>query len=96
MLTGHVRCVSRWLILHAIAMLLTDYKAIVVPKNYLRVKQIQILFKNGEMLTLPNSPEAADTISSSFRQGEVESIHSTEPDLETVFMKLTGRSLVKG
>ena len=43
MLTGHVRCVSRWLILHAIAML-TDHKAI-VAKNYLRVKQIQILFK---------------------------------------------------
>ena len=65
-------------------------------RKYNELNQIQILFKNGEMLTLPNSPEAADTISSSFRQGEVESIHSTEPDLETVFMKLTGRSLVKG
>jgi len=49
MLTGHVSCVSRWLILHAIAMLLTDYKAIVVPKNYLRVKQIQILFKTAKV-----------------------------------------------
>ena len=65
-------------------------------RKFNELNQIQILFKNGEMLTLANSPEAADTISSSFRQGEVESIHSTEPDLETVFMKLTGRSLVKG
>lgn len=63
-------------------------------RKYNELNQIQILFKNGETVTLPNSPESAETISASFRKNEVESIHSTEPDLETVFMKLTGRSLI--
>ena len=38
--------------------------------------------------------ETAETIRQYLESGMVETIHSTEPNLETVFMELTGRTLV--
>ncbi len=54
---------------------------------------IEIILKNGESVTLPNNAGSAEEIASYFSEERVEAIHSSEPNLETVFMKLTGRGL---
>lgn len=54
---------------------------------------IDVRKKDGSRLTLENSASSADEIGSLFRTGDVESIHSLEPNLETVFMELTGKRL---
>ncbi len=56
--------------------------------------KIKIRFYNGESEEIGSSAEEADMIADYFRRGMVETIHSTEPDLETVFMELTGRGLM--
>ncbi len=62
-------------------------------RKYNKDNVITILGRDGKTVTLTNSPEAAEQIASFFKQGTVEAIHSSEPNLETVFMKLTGREL---
>lgn len=59
--------------------------------NYLNT--VKVLLKNGEAFELKNNKEAAEKIGACFEQELVESIHSSEPNLETVFMELTGRKL---
>ncbi len=63
-------------------------------RKYNRENSITILLKSGEGLVLTNSSNNAEKIAGYFSQGMVESIHSSEPNLETVFMELTGRGLV--
>ena len=63
-------------------------------RKYNHENTISILLKSRELLVLPNSSENAEKIAGYFSQGMVESIHSSEPNLETVFMELTGRGLV--
>jgi ABC-2 type transport system ATP-binding protein len=53
--------------------------------------KIQILLKSGETFLLQNDASSAEMISNYFKENAVESIHSSEPNLETVFMELTGR-----
>jgi ABC-2 type transport system ATP-binding protein len=53
--------------------------------------KIQILLKSGETFLLQNDASSAELISNYFKENAVESIHSSEPNLETVFMELTGR-----
>ncbi len=62
-------------------------------RKYNKENNITILGRNGDTVTFLNGPEAAEQIADYFRQGNVEAIHSSEPNLETVFMKLTGREL---
>lgn len=57
-------------------------------------KSIYILLKNGETVELPNDNTISETVANYFRQDSIESIHSSEPNLETVFINLTGRKLV--
>ena len=59
--------------------------------NYLN--KLEITLKSGEKITLDNSPEVAQTIGDHLKNGEIRSIHSTEPSLETVFIELTGKGL---
>lgn len=54
-------------------------------------KRINIHLKNGEDVVLEHSRDCAEKISFYFQNDEIETIHSTEPDLETIFMELTGR-----
>lgn len=62
-------------------------------RKYNKENIITILGRDGKTVTFLNSSEAAEGIADYFRQGNVEAIHSSEPNLETVFMKLTGREL---
>lgn len=59
--------------------------------RYNHQKQVKILLQTKEEVVLPNSRESAPRISSYFLEEQVDSIHSTEPNLETVFLELTGR-----
>jgi ABC-2 type transport system ATP-binding protein len=44
---------------------------------------------------IPHNSSSADIVSNLLKKGVVETIHSTEPNLETVFMELTGKELSK-
>lgn len=55
---------------------------------------ITILCKDKQIITVINNIENADKIYQLFRDDNVISIHSSEPTLETVFIKLTGRELI--
>jgi ABC-2 type transport system ATP-binding protein len=65
-----------------------------ICRKYNDVNSIKILLKNGEKITLPNNNHSSEQIALYFRENNVEAIHSTEPNLETVFISLTGRELV--
>lgn len=58
-----------------------------------RLRQIRMRLCDGSTVTLAVSPSSARTISDAIAAGKVETIHSSEPDLETVFMELTGSKL---
>ena len=49
--------------------------------------------KNGEDVVLGHERDSADTIANYLKNDELETIHTTEPDLETIFMELTGGKL---
>jgi ABC-2 type transport system ATP-binding protein len=55
---------------------------------------INILLNDGLEVILKNSKENSVTIKEYFDDDRVVSIHSSEPNLETVFISLTGRRLV--
>lgn len=62
-----------------------------ICRKYNHQNEIKILLKNGNEVTLQNESKAASKIQELFASEQVESIHSTEPNLETVFLELTGR-----
>lgn len=65
-----------------------------ICRRYNHRNHITLLLTSGESITLQNNRESAGAIADYFRQGMVESVHSSEPNLETVFMELTGKRLV--
>lgn len=62
-----------------------------ICRKYNHQNRIKILLKNGDEVTFQNESKAAGKIQELFASEQVESIHSTEPNLETVFLELTGR-----
>ena len=57
--------------------------------------KLSVILKTGEKRLLPlNSEENVELISNWLKNNEVLSIHSTEPNLEEIFIKVTGRELV--
>lgn len=54
-------------------------------------KKLHVHIKNGADLELAHDEEAGKLLQEYFAKGEVETIHSTEPNLETIFIELTGR-----
>lgn len=61
--------------------------------RYNHQKAIRLLLKDGRVLQLAGDASAAPVIAAALEHGELESIHSAEPNLETVFIELTGRRL---
>lgn len=66
-----------------------------ICRKYNYQRKIKLHLYNGTDLEMSNDKFSAKEISKYLEDGMVETIHSTEPDLETVFMELTGRGLVK-
>lgn len=64
---------------------------ITICNRYNHQNSVTIELNNGEVKTLPNSSIVADKIGDYFRNGRIKTIHSSEPNLETVFIELTGR-----
>jgi ABC-2 type transport system ATP-binding protein len=62
-------------------------------RKYNKENKISILCKDGKTVTLFNNPGNAAQIAAYFTEDNVVTIHSSEPNLETVFMTLTGREL---
>lgn len=62
-------------------------------RAYNRENNVSILRRSGGMVTYPNNPESSELIADCFAHDNVEAIHSSEPNLATVFMTLTGKEL---
>ena len=65
-----------------------------ICRKYNQENEVIILAKSGEIVKVTNKSDNAEVISKYFKDNNVESIHSSEPNLEAVFMKLTGRGLI--
>lgn len=61
--------------------------------RYNHQNKLVIQTKDGEEVTLSNQAESALALADYMSKEQVQSIHSTEPNLETVFIELTGRRL---
>ncbi len=64
-----------------------------LSKKYDQKKELSITKMDGEKISISNEPVNADLIASLIRQRELQIIHSSEPSLEEVFIKLTGKKL---
>ncbi len=64
-----------------------------ICRRYNRLKKIRIHLADGSDLELSATSESASTVSELMTSGKLETIHSTEPTLESVFLELTGRGL---
>lgn len=64
-----------------------------ICRKYNFEQKINVLLNNGERITLSNDESSADEIYKYLRDNSIEAIHSSEPTLENVFIKLTGRKL---
>lgn len=66
-----------------------------ICRKYNHQRKFRLHLYNGTDIEMPNDKSSAKVIGRYLENGMVETIHSTEPDLETVFMELTGRGLEK-
>lgn len=64
-----------------------------ICRKYNHQNRIRILTKKGEELSYVNHKGSAEVIYEHLLNEDIKAIHSSEPDLETVFMELTGRGL---
>ncbi len=62
-------------------------------RRYNHQKRIMVHLFDGTDLELSHDKSSLDTLAKYWEEEKVETIHSTEPNLETVFMELTGRKL---
>ncbi len=62
-------------------------------RKYDHKKTICIHLRSGENIELACGAESAERIGELMKSGSVETIHSSEPNLETVFLELTGKKL---
>ncbi|MDO5126225.1 MAG: ABC transporter ATP-binding protein [Eubacteriales bacterium] len=62
-------------------------------RKYNHQRRFMIHLKNGNDVLLGHERESADAIANYLKNDELETIHTTEPDLETIFMELTGGKL---
>jgi ABC-2 type transport system ATP-binding protein len=62
---------------------------------YNHQKKIKIHLTNGTDQEISHDENSADLIAEFLKSGQAETIHTTEPNLETVFMELTGKELAR-
>lgn len=66
-----------------------------ICRRYNHQKKLLLHLKDGRDMELPADEQAGKKLAALFEAEQVETIHSTEPNLETVFMELTGKGLDK-
>lgn len=64
-----------------------------ICRKYNHLNKIIVRVKNGKIIELNNEVDSADTIRRLMETEGISTIHSSEPDLEKVFLELTGRGL---
>lgn len=64
-----------------------------ICRRYHHQKKLRLHLADGSDKELPHDAAAAGVLCELLKTGMLETIHSTEPDLETVFMELTGKEL---
>ena len=64
-----------------------------VCRKYNHQKKIKIHLTTGEDIELEHDRGSSERIMKLMSEGRIETIHSSEPTLETVFIELTGRKL---
>lgn len=62
-----------------------------ICKKYNHLNRLQITLKDGTDLELENGNTAAIAVKEYLEQDMIETMHSTEPTLEAVFIELTGK-----
>lgn len=62
-------------------------------RKYNKVKKISVCLDDGSREEFIQDNESAAKITEFIRDGRIETIHSKEPTLETVFLELTGKQL---
>lgn len=67
-----------------------------ICRKYNHQKKIMLHLSSGKDEELKHGGDSADEICRLMKEGKIETIHSSEPDLETVFLELTGRKLEEG
>ena len=64
-----------------------------ICRRYHHQRKFLIHLTDGSDKIIAQNAESTEMICELLRSGMIETIHSTEPDLETVFMELTGKEL---
>ena len=64
-------------------------------RRHCSTSELTVVTDDEQRLTIANAPENAETVADLIRGGRLKSIHSSEPDLGTVFLRLTGKELDK-
>ena len=64
-------------------------------RKYYRSKKVKVRLNDGSEQEFVQNGESAEIISELMKEGRVETIHSEEPTLETVFLELTGKKLTE-
>ncbi len=62
-----------------------------ICRKYNHLNKLQIRLQDGSMKELPNGDASAEQIKDYLSKNLIVSIHSTEPNLEKIFIELTGR-----
>ena len=66
-----------------------------ICRRYNHQKKLKIHLTDGTDTEIPHDKNAAEIVCEHIKSGRAETIHTTEPDLETVFLELTGKELSK-
>ena len=66
-----------------------------ICRKYNHQKKFVLHLKKGNDIELEHGKESADEIKMYIEKDELETIHTTEPNLEKIFMELTGKGLNK-
>ena len=66
-----------------------------ICRRYNHQKTLKLHLTDGSDMEIPHDIQAGDIVGELMKNGRVETIHSAEPDLETVFMELTGKELMR-
>ncbi|MCM1055432.1 MAG: ABC transporter ATP-binding protein [Bacteroides sp.] len=66
-----------------------------ICRKYDHRRMLKIHLTDGSDITLPHDKNAADKVAELIKSGRAETIHTAEPDLETVFFIITGKELEK-
>lgn len=64
-----------------------------ICRKYNHQKTIKMHLSSGEDVVIPHESGSAERISRLLSDGSIETIHTSEPNLETVFLELTGRKI---